>query len=240
MAKSYTVIGHRGASAYAPENTFAAFNKALALGCHFIEFDVMLSSDNEPFIIHDEVLERTTNGQGGVGLVTAAYLKSLDAGLWFSKQFHHEGIPHFRDVLIWLYENDVHANIEIKPYPGTSEQTATVILDYLKRFWPQNKSLPLVSSFDFSVLTICCNKAPHIPLGLLLDAWDDQWLDKAQALNCFSIHINELSLTKERVQTIKENSYQLYVYTVNGKERAKELLHWGVDAVFSDYPDLLL
>ncbi|MGQ3889063.1 glycerophosphodiester phosphodiesterase [Legionella sp. CNM-1927-20] len=235
----HSVIGHRGASAYAPENTFAAFNQALALGCNCIEFDVMLSGDGEPFVFHDEVLERTTNGEGGVGLVSATYLASLDAGLWFSKSFAGERIPHFRDMLLWLIENEVNANIEIKPYPGTSEQTANVVLDYVNRFWPKNKTLPLISSFDLPVLALCQSQAPHIPLGLLLDAWEDFWLEKAQALNCFSVHINELALNTYRVQAIKKQGYQLYVYTVNNKERAKELLSWGVDAIFSDYPDLL-
>jgi glycerophosphoryl diester phosphodiesterase len=233
------VIGHRGASAYAPENTIAAFDKALALGCNFIEFDVMLSRDGEPFVFHDEILERTTNGVGGVGLVDASYLDSLDAGRWFSKLFYGEKIPHFKTSLIWLIKNNMNANIEIKPYPGTSEQTTVAVLDYLNRFWPKDKPLPLLSSFDLTALTRCHEMGPQIPLGLLLDTWDDNWLRKALALTCYSIHINELALDLIRIQEIKSQGYKLYVYTVNCKERAKALLQWGVDAVFSDYPDLL-
>ncbi|STX51795.1 glycerophosphodiester phosphodiesterase, cytosolic [Legionella busanensis] len=239
MHIKHGVIGHRGASAYAPENTFAAFKQALVLGCNCIEFDVMLSADAEPFVFHDELLDRTTNGKGGVGLVNATYLESLDAGIWFSQSFAGEKIPHFRDILLWLIENKVNANIEIKPYPGTSEQTTEVVLDYLNRLWPKDKKLPLISSFDLTVLMLCQSQAPYMPLGLLLDAWEDFWLEKAQALNCFSVHINELALNIHRVQEIKKHGYQLYVYTVNNKDRAKELLSWGVDAIFSDYPDLL-
>jgi glycerophosphoryl diester phosphodiesterase len=233
------IIGHRGASAYAPENTLGSFNKALALGCHFIEFDVMCSVDGEPFVIHDEVLTRTTNGQGQVGLVESAYLQHLDAGSWFSSQFKGEPIPHFKEVLQWLSTWGVQANVEIKPYPGTEEQTATTVISCIHRYWPQEKQLPLVSSFSWDALTLCHSIAPEMPLGLLLHEWDELWMEKAKQLNCYSIHVNRKVLTAQRVKAIKAHNYVLYTYTVNRKRLANKLLGWGVDAVFSDYPDLL-
>lgn len=233
------IIGHRGASAYAPENTIAAFDRALAMGCRYLEFDVMLSADGEPFVFHDETLKRTTNGQGEIGLVTAEYLQGLDAGGWFSKRFCGEKIPHFRDVLQWLTFSDVRANIEIKPYPGTSEQTTVAILSHINRYWPQNKPLPLISSFDLAALTLCRSLAPEMPIGLLLDEWDKDWSVKAKELHCYSVHCNKRALTAARVQQIKEQGYQLFVYTVNRRRQANKLFDWGVDAVFSDYPDLI-
>ncbi|KTD19018.1 glycerophosphodiester phosphodiesterase [Legionella jordanis] len=233
------IIGHRGASAYAPENTLLAFDRALALGCHFLEFDVMVSADGEPFIFHDDHLKRTTNGQGEFGLVTAEYLSSLDAGAWFSRKFRGEKIPHFRQALEWLDENNVQANIEIKPYPGTTEQTTVAVLSHINRYWPSNKPLPLISSFDLAALQLCRNLAPEMPLGLLLDKWDEHWLQKARELQCFSVHYNKRALTAERVASIKAQGFNLLVYTVNRKRQAKKLFEWGVDAIFSDYPDLL-
>ncbi|ASQ46489.1 glycerophosphodiester phosphodiesterase [Legionella clemsonensis] len=233
------IIGHRGASAYAPENTLAAFDKALALGCRYLEFDVMVSADGEPFVFHDETLKRTTNGQGEIGLVTAEYLQSLDAGRWFSRRYRGEKIPHFREALEWLTFSDVQANIEIKPYPGTTEQTTVAVLSYINRYWPQNKPLPLISSFDLAALTLCRSLAPEMPLGLLLDQWDKNWLQKAKDLLCYSIHYNKRALTAARVREIKEQGYLVLVYTVNRRRQAKKLFEWGVDAVFSDYPDLL-
>ncbi|KTD25744.1 glycerophosphodiester phosphodiesterase [Legionella maceachernii] len=233
------IIGHRGASAYAPENTIAAFDRAFAMGCRYLEFDVMLSADGEPFVFHDESLKRTTNGKGEIGLVTAEYLQSLDAGKWFSRRFLGEKIPHLRDVLQWLTFSDVKANIEIKPYPGTSEQTTVAVLSHINRYWPQSKPLPLVSSFDLAALTLCHSLSPEMPLGLLLDEWDKDWLVKAKELQCYSVHFNKRALTAARVQQIKEQGYVLCVYTVNRKRQAKKLFDWGVDAVFSDYPDLL-
>lgn len=233
------VIGHRGASAYAPENTLASFDKALALGCRFIEFDVMCSVDGEPFIFHDDRLKRTTNGKGDLGLVDKNYLESLDAGSWFSRKFKGERIPHFKEALKWLSFSDVQANVEIKPYPGCGEQTAVAVLSHIHRYWPQNKPLPLVSSFDYEVLTLCHSIAPEMPLGLLLDEWDDQWLQKAKQLHCVSIHFNRKILTAERVKAVKEQSFLVCAYTVNRKRLANKLFGWGVDSIFSDYPDLL-
>lgn len=233
------IIGHRGASAYAPENTLAAFNKALALGCRFIEFDVMCSADGEPFVFHDDNLKRTTNGRGDIGLVESAYLQTLDAGSWFSRQFKDERIPHFKEALQWLTSSDVQANVEIKPYKGMEEQTTIAVMSHINRYWPAEKALPLVSSFSWDALSLCRSIAPEMPLGLLLDAWDAQWLQKAKQLQCFSIHFNRRVLTAERVKAIKAQGYILCAYTVNRKRLANKLFHWGVDAVFSDYPDLL-
>jgi glycerophosphoryl diester phosphodiesterase len=234
------VIGHRGAAGYAPENTIAAFDKALSLGCRFIEFDVMCSSDGEPFIVHDDSLKRTTNGRGDVGLVDAAYLQSLDAGSWFSKQFKGERIPHFKEALKWLSFSGIQANIEIKPYQGSVEQTTVAVLSYIHRYWPQGKDLPLVSSFEMEALVLCRSIAPEMPIGLLLHEWDEQWLQKAKQLDCYSVHFNRKILTADRVKQVKAQGYIVCAYTVNRKRLANKLLDWGVDAVFSDYPDLLL
>ncbi len=234
-----TIIGHRGAAAYAPENTIASFEKAYALGCRFIEFDVMLSADGEPFVFHDDKLKRTTNGRGEFGLMTAQYLESLDAGSWFSKHFRGEKIPRFKETIQWLVTRDMDANIEIKPYPNQTEQTTIAVLTHLNRYWPQDKKLPLISSFSYEALTLCRSLAPEIPIGLLLDAWQENWLELAQNLSCVSIHFNKRALTSHRVQAILAAGYQVYAYTINRKRQALKLFSWGVDAIFSDYPDLL-
>lgn len=239
LQASKQIIGHRGAAAYAPENTLASFDKALALGCRFVEFDVMLSADGEPFVIHDESLKRTTNGSGEVGLVTAEYLKTLDAGSWFSKRYRGEKLPHFREVIQWLVFANVHANVEIKPYPGKSEETSVAVLRHINRYWPQNKPLPLVSSFDYDALTLCRTLAPEMPLGFLMHEWDKNWLKKAGDLQAYSVHCNRKILTQARVNQIRDEGFKLFAYTVNRKREAKKLLEWGLDALFSDYPDLL-
>lgn len=234
-----TIIAHRGASAYAPENTIASFNLAASMGARMIEFDVMLSADGEPFVFHDDNLKRTSNGSGELGQVNADYIRSLDAGSWFSSQYAGEKIPSLLAVLQWLLAKDMHANIEIKPYPGMTEQTTVAVLTHLTRYWPQDKALPLVSSFDRQALVLCRSLSPEIPLGMLMHEWREDWLSEAKKLSFFSIHLNAKITTKARVQAIKAEGYVVYVYTVNRPRLARQLFEMGVDAVFTDYPDLL-
>lgn len=234
------VIGHRGAAAYAPENTLESFQRALDLGCRFVEFDVMLSVDGEAFIFHDDQLRRTTNGHGDVGLVTAAYLKTLDAGSWFSSQFRGAKIPTLQDALIWLDKHDMQANIEIKPYHHTRmEQTTLAVLEGIQNYWPEHKALPLVSSFDYDALLLCYERQPEIPLGILFREWQDKWFGLAQKINCVSIHLSRRIATEARIKAIKQCGYRVYIYTVNHQSLAHKLFQWGVDAVYSDHPDLL-
>jgi glycerophosphoryl diester phosphodiesterase len=233
------IIGHRGACGYAPENTMASFEKALSLGCRFVEFDVMCSVDGEPFVFHDDSLKRTTKAKGDLGLVESSFVRELDAGSWYSRRFKGEKIPHFKDVLEWLSASGVQANIEIKPYPGAVEQTTVSVLTHLTQHWPSTKELPLVSSFDLGALTLCRSIIPELPLGLLLHEWDEHWLQKAKQLECYSVHLNRKVLTADRVKQIKDQGYLVCAYTVNRKRLAKKLFLWGVDALFSDYPDLL-
>lgn len=236
---SEKVISHRGASAYAPENTFAAFNKALAMGSHQIEFDVVLSADGVPFVFHDEYLNRTTNGSGAIGMVTAEYLSSLDAGSWFSKTYLNEKIPLFRDVIDWLMTHSVHANIEIKPFPGKTEETTRAVLETIRERWKVPHGWPLLSSFDLEALQLCIQLEPEMPRGYLLHRWDKDWFKKAVTLECSAMHINHKILTPKRVASIKAAGYSLLAYTVNNASRAQTLFDWGVNAVFSDYPDIL-
>lgn len=233
------IIGHRGAAAYAPENTLAGFNKAHALGCCFIEFDVMLSADGEAFIFHDEKLNRTTNAKGEFGLAPASYLRTLDVGSWHSQPYAGEKIPSLHDAIQWLNETGIQANIEIKPYPGQTEQTTLAVISAIRHYWPQNKTLPLVSSFDWDALSLCHRLAPEIPLGLLMHKWQDQGLQLAQALKCFSVHLSQRAASVKAISILKQQGYMVYVYTINKKHQAIKLFNWGVDAVFSDYPDLL-
>ena len=239
MFTNNKVIGHRGAAAYAPENTLIGFKKAYELGARCIEFDVMLNADGEPFIFHDEELRRTTNARGEFCLASTAELALLDAGKWFSKRFAGEKIPSLREALEWLASVDMQANIEIKPCQGFAVPTTIATLADINRYWPPEKSLPLVSSFNLEVLKLCQSLAPEMPLGLLLSSWRDDWLQLAEELNCYSVHIALKTATQARIHDIKQKGYVVCVYTVNSKRRARKLLEWGVDAVFSDYPDLL-
>lgn len=239
MFSKRQIIGHRGAAAYAPENTLAAFKKARALGCQWVEFDVMLSVDGDPFIFHDESLSRTTNGKGEFGLSTTNYIQSLDAGHWFSADFCGETIPTLRETLQWLAEHDMQANIEIKPFPGTVEQTTQQVLTHIDNYWPKDKPLPLISSFHLDALQRCHRLNPTIPLGALFQQWPRNGLELAKQWSCFSIHLPLRAVTFARINAIHAAGFKVFVYTVNNKKTALRLFDMGVDALFSDYPDIL-
>ncbi|KTD21659.1 glycerophosphoryl diester phosphodiesterase [Legionella londiniensis] len=233
------IIAHRGASAYAPENTRAAFERARQMGSRFIEFDVMQSADGELFVFHDDELNRTTNARGAFHLASSETLRGLDAGSWFGRRFRGERIPAFTEVLRWLNEHDMAANIEIKPHPDNVEEITTAVLAEVHSYWPESKKMPLVSSFETRVLRLCRSIAPEMPLGFLMHEWQDNWSKTAKELDCCSIHANKHILSKSRIAEIKQYDYKLYAYTVNSRRQAKKLIAEGVDAVFSDYPDLL-
>lgn len=233
------VIAHRGASAYAPENTIVAFTKAAQLGIKWVEFDVMLAACGEPIIFHDETLNRTTNAMGDIKNHSFAYLRTLDAGKWFDPIFSGERIPSLSQVLEFLKQNRISANVEIKPLPGQDEVTAIKALVFIEPLFPQPNASILFSSFSIESLRALRKYSPHCLMGLLLHEWEQDWEKHCMDLDCISVHVNQEIMTKEMAHKIKGMGKILLCYTVNDPLRAKELYAWGVDAVFSDYPDLI-
>lgn len=231
------VIAHRGASAYAPENTLIAFQTALDLGCHWIEFDVTLSQDGVAVVFHDDVLNRTTNGHGEITQASSAYIQTLDAGSWFHRRFRGLHVPTLKEVLLWLGEQPMQANIEIKTFPDS--RLAAAVLAGIAQYWPKEKPWPLISSFDEQALVYCHTHRPDIPRAWLLDHWPSDWLHKARQLHCVAINVSHRLATAERIQHIIQAGYMVCVYTINRRHQAFSLLDLGVTAVFSDYPDLL-
>lgn len=232
-------IAHRGASPYAPENTMAAFEKAREMGASAIEFDVMMSQDGELFVFHDETLERTTNGSGRFAEMSSDYIKSLDAGSWFSKRFIGEKVPTFTETLLWCAKYGIQPNIEIKPVEGAAEATTTAILAALNRYWPSTSPLPLVSSFSNESLKLCAHLLPDLPLGVLFETWHENWHEIAAEVHAFSIHLHFSAMNEKRIELIKQAGYKLCIYTVNMKEMAQRFIKWGADSILSDYPDLM-
>lgn len=231
-------IAHRGASAYAPENTMAAFEKAVKMGATWIEMDVMLSHDGEPFVFHDDQLERTTNGRGAFGEVDSTYIKTLDAGGWFSDNFEHEPVPTLKTVLTWIASCDVNVNIEIKPFPGFSQETTMATLQAIHRYWPSYEDRVLISSFNVEALRLCRQFEPEMKMGLLLNKWQDDSLACAKELGCVSVHLNKKIALPARIRALIEAGFKVCVFTVNRRREAVKFLAMGVDAVFTNYPDI--
>lgn len=226
------VIAHRGASALAPENTMASFLKAKQLGLTWVEFDVTLATCGEVVVFHDEELSRTSNGIGKLTDQPYRYLKTLDAGSWFSPEFKEEKIPTLQEVLSFLSENNMAANIEIKPFPGCEDLVVKRVLEVIQK----NKEITiLISSFSYRILELMRKQVPQIDIQWLMDEWQEDWKKQSEALNVIAMGVNQLVLDQNRVMKIKKNSQlSLFSYTVNDFSRARELFFWGVDAIYSD------
>jgi glycerophosphoryl diester phosphodiesterase len=230
------VIAHRGSRSGAPENTLAAFRLAYREGARWIETDVKLTQDGVPVLFHDDTLDRTTNGKGPVSNISWADLQNLDAGSWFGSEFKNERVPSLAEALRFLLDHGMRVNLEIKPCLGRAQVTTMVALMETAKIWPEDYAPPLISSFDHDALAIAAQLHPDWPRGLLLDEWRGDWHDAAHKLQANAIHMNATQLTRERIGLIIRSGLPVLTYTVNEVRRAKELLEWGVGAVFSDNP----
>ena len=238
------VIGHRGAAGHAPENTLASIAKAAALGVTWVEVDVMLSGDGEPVLIHDETLERTTDGKGRVSETPLAELRTLDAGSWFgpasAPTFAGERIPTLAEAVNLVAELGLGINIEIKPTKGFEAATGRAVGAFAARDWPPGLLTPILSSFSADALAAAHEAAPGMPLALLVGRVPSDWQQRLEDLGGTLLHCAERHLTAGTARAILDTGHHLLTYTVNEKARAEVLYSWGVEAVFSDYPDRLL
>lgn len=231
------IIGHRGGGTLAPENTLAGIRKASESGIRGVEFDVMLSSDRLPVLMHDETLERTTSGHGGVSATPFAKLTSLDAGTWFGPEFRNERVPSFERAGRLCVELGLWANVEIKPAAGFERETAQVACDLARRLWTGISPGPLLSSFHRVCLEVALAAAPELERGYLTERVEPGWLESATRLGCVSVHCNGDRLTQAQALDVKSAGFALLCYTVNDTNAARRLFSWGVDAIFTDRLD---
>lgn len=238
----FVVIAHRGASAYYPENTMAAFKGAVEMDAEMIELDIMLSRDGVPVVFHDATLDDHTDGNGKLEHYTLEQLKQLDAGAWRSPRFSGQRIPTLEEVLEFA-RGKIALNIEIKTEAvtdnlkgGVEEKAIKLVRKY------DMEDHVLFSSFDYRAVSHLKELAPDIPAALLYSSphsgnmLPSELLQKygADAFNC---HYSEL--TRKRLRDIRENEIPVFVYTVNRKRRMRKLIKMGVRGIFSDKPDVL-
>ena len=234
------VIAHRGASTHAPENTMAAFRAAREQGALWIETDVKLTQDGVPILMHDETLERTTNGTGNIATKDWADIAALDAGSWFSSAFKGERIPPLTELVRFALDHHIQLNLELKPCPGRAQATALVTMIETAKLWPRTEAPPLISSFDLKALMDTAQIQPDWPRGLLLDIWRPDIPDLLRLIHARTLHIKEELLDDDRLAELRPLDIPLLAYTVNDGARARYLLQRGVKAVFSDNPASLL
>lgn len=231
-------IAHRGAGKLAPENTLAALRLGAALGWRAFEFDVKLSADGVPFLMHDTDLDRTTNGSGRAGNLNWRDLALLDAGSWHSAPYAGEAPPMLHAVLRWALANSYALNIEIKPTPGLENATGLVVGQLCAALWQGITPPLLFSSFKPDALQGAASSAAQVPRALLLDTLWNGWLAEAQRLGCVAVVTNYKLMDAALLATLQANGLRGMCYTVNDAADARRLLAVGVHGIITDAVDL--
>jgi len=220
------VIGHRGAAAYAPENTLASFREAARRGATWVETDVKLTADGVPILMHDDSLKRTTGIDRRVAETRRAELP--------------REVPTFEEAIACFDAPGLGCNVEIKPCAGRETETARATVETLRRCWPAHLPQPLLSSFRDASLAAAYRAAPEFARALLISDLVDGWQARAEAVAAAGINTNGKRLTAVRAVEIRKAGYALGVYTINDGDVAKALVGMGVTCIISDVPDVIL
>jgi glycerophosphoryl diester phosphodiesterase len=220
-------IGHRGAKGYEPENTFVSFQKALDMQVDGIELDVHLNADGEIIVIHDETVDRTTNGKG---FVNALSLREL-------KAFRIDGkyeIPTLKEVFD-LVNQDCFINIELKSFEATAKVVSLIEKYVAKKDWKYDRFL--VSSFDWNALQQVAFLNDKIPIGVLTETDLDLALAFAKFIQAKSIHPHFHLLTKENTAQMQEKGLQVFPWTINEVEDIQKIKSFNVNGIITDFPN---
>lgn len=219
-------FGHRGAAGHEPENTLRSVRKALELGADGIEVDVHLV-DGRLMVIHDDTLNRTTNGKGRLDGKTFAELRSLDAG-------HGERIPTLEEVFEAVNRHAV-INVELKG-PATAEPVVSLVDQFVReRGWRYEDFL--LSSFDFKQIEVAKFLQPKIRIGPLMDKIPRGLSEFAERLGAWSINVSKRCVSPKLVADAHRRGLKIFVYTANRPADIAAMARLGVDGVFTDYPE---
>ncbi|NWF55438.1 MAG: glycerophosphodiester phosphodiesterase [Syntrophaceae bacterium] len=234
------VVAHRGFSGAAPENTLAAFRKAIAIGSDMIELDIHFSKDRKIVVIHDETLERTTDGTGKVVEHTLRDLKKLDAGSRFAADFAGERIPTLEEVLD-LAQGRVLVNIEIKN-PTHGQYSISDLADRALEAVKRARLLERVvfSSFNPAALEWIQQKEPQAKVAFLYHREWNSLYELPKGKDWPVLNLRNAYLTREKIAKIRKEGIIVNVYTVNTEEELEQFVRWGVDGIITNYPDRLI
>ncbi len=237
------IVAHRGASGTAPENTMAAFRKAVIAGSDMIELDVRLTKDFHIVVHHDRNVKRTTGGKGNIWDLTLQQLRMLDTGSWFDPKFHRERIPTLREVMEFLLPTNVNLNIEVKtdgdPRTRTRFEECVILIIMEKRF----EERALVSSFDHKFIKRMHDLFPEIKTGALYHPVRD--IRKKPSKLCSRIGASAFicsrtQLNERMIADARAHKLTLACYGVNTPQHFDKVAALGVDAVVTDWPEKMV
>ncbi len=238
----FVVIGHRGASAYHPENTMSAFRAAYQMGADMIELDITLSKDGVPVVIHDDTLDRTTNGKGKVSHYLLAELQKLDAGSWFDEKHQGEHLPTLEEVLQFA-EGKIAINIEIKPEAVTDKLEDGIeekALNLVKKYGMEKHII--FSSFSYQALSHFRSLDVDISTALLYDKRQSAKRTPSELVKDYDVQAFNCSFreySKKWAHETAEHEIPVFIYTVNKERRMEKMIRRGATGIFTNRPDVL-
>lgn len=222
------IIAHRCGGILAAENTLAGLDAAARAGCRGVEFDTMLSADGVPVLMHDDTVDRTTNGHGEVARLTIAELRGLRVG--------GEPVPLLSEALERCARLGLWANIELKAVSGGDDEVlGKVVGRMLADAW---NGPGVVSSFSFEALLAFKTQSSRHATALLFETLPGDWRQRAAEVDAVGVHLDAESTTAEQVRDISGAGLRVACYTVNERHAAERLFERGVCGIFTDRPDL--
>lgn len=246
-------VAHRGASGHAPEHTIPSYKLGERMNGDYIEIDLQMTKDGVLVAMHDERVDRTTDGTGLVKDYTLEELKKLDAGSWFNEENPEKAkrayqgleVPTLEEV-IQTFGNDSHYYIETKSpevYPGMEKELLRVLEKYELTPKYEERGKVLVQSFSKASLLKMHDLAPDMPLVQLISYKTPATITEQELaeLNRYAVGVgmSHTKIDQEYVEKVRESGLLIHPYTVNEKEDMKRLLDWGVTGMFTNYPDRL-
>ena len=232
--RDVTVIAHRGASSYAPENTLAAFDLALQMGVRDIELDVHATCDGHIVVIHDENVDRTTDGAGPVAGHTLSALKALDAGSWFAPRFSAERIPTL-DEVCERYKGHAHIHTEIK---GHADDLSKRTVDVIRRHGMAAQVT--ITSFQRVRLEETRAYAPELPTGWLVAEVTDAVIAQARAMGLTQLCPRANTVTPALVDRLRGAGFVVRAWGVASEDLMRAAVAAGADGMTVNFPDKLI
>jgi glycerophosphoryl diester phosphodiesterase len=231
-----SIIAHRGASAYAPENTLAAFKLALQQGADGIELDAKLTADKQVVVFHDQTVDRITPCKGRVNDLTLADLRKMDAGSHFDIAFCGESIPTLEEVFKAVGQL-TFINIELKDYESFTDPLPEKVAQLVKRFRLTQRVL--ISSFNPIPIIRIRQMLPETPIGLLALKGKAGFLARSRLgrlTKYQSLHTEINDTTPDLIKDVHLRGRKIFVYTVNQEEDMYKICEMGVDGFFTNDP----
>lgn len=229
------IMGHRGARRLAPENTLAGICEGLKYNVDLIEIDIHVSKDNKLIVMHDFIVDTTTNGKGSIFELNSKYIKTLDAGIKFSKKFKNERVPFLEEVLELLNDKKVRLNIEIKNAPIIYKGIEEKVIKILHLYNYQEKVL--ISSFDHLVLEKIKQIDKKIDTAILYSERLFDIEEYVKGLKLSAIHPHYYWVTKDLIDKMHKLRIAVNTWIINDWELFKKYSQMGVDCIGTDYPN---